>query len=371
MNIALIRECRPFDRRVALTPPVVRHLVEAGHTVWVESGAGEGAWFQDAEYARTGAHVVYSQEDALHRSDLAARISTPVLQELRQCPHGMILMAFYHLAVAGRGLPECLLAQSITAIGLEVIQQEDGNLPVLRAVSEIAGQMTIPIAAHLLRSSLGGRGVLLGGSPGLPPVHVVILGAGVVGAWAARTACAAGARVTVLDVNPEKLRKLLEHIPRVETCLAESESVAAYVASADVVIGAVLVAGSRTPHVVTRAMVETMRPGSAVIDVAIDQGGCVETSRPTTIAEPTFVYHGVTHYCVPNLTADMGRSTSVAVAQAILPYLLRIGECGIERAIEQLPEITRATYTHRGQWIRQVKPESPDSAHRPGEVAAR
>ena len=360
MNIALIREGRPFDRRVALTPPVVRHLVEAGHAVWVESGAGEGAWFQDPDYARAGAQIVYSQEDVLHRSDIVARISTPVLSELRQCPHGMVLMAFYHMAVADRVVVDRLLEQSITAIGLEMIQQDDGTLPVLRAVSEIAGQMTVPIAAHLLRSSSGGRGVLLGGSPGMPPANVVILGAGVVGAWAARTACAAGARVTVLDVEADKLRKLMERLPNVETALAESESVAACVAAADVVIGAVLVAGKRTPHVVTRAMVETMKPGSAVIDVAIDQGGCVETSRPTTIAEPTFVHHGVTHYCVPNLTADMGRSTSVAVAQAILPYMLRIGALGTDKAIERVPGITRGAYTHRGRWIGPV----PEAAGR-------
>jgi alanine dehydrogenase len=263
----------------------------------------------------------------------------------------MILMAFYHMAVADRVVLDRLMEQSITAIGLEMIQQDDGRLPVLRAVSEIAGQMTVPIAAHLLRSSSGGRGVLLGGSPGIPPANVAILGAGVVGTWAARTACAAGAHVTVLDVDAEKLRRLMERIPTVETCLAESESVAAFVASADVAIGAVLVAGKRTPHVVTRAMVETMKPGAAVIDVAIDQGGCVETSRPTTIAEPTFVYHGVTHYCVPNLTADMGRSTSVAVAQAILPYMLRIGDLGIDRAIERVPDIARGAYTHQGKWI--------------------
>jgi alanine dehydrogenase len=143
----------------------------------------------------------------------------------------------------------------------------------------------------------------------------------------------------------------MEHIPNVETCLAESESVAAFAASADVLIGAVLVAGSRTPHVVKRVMVENMKPGAAVIDVSIDQGGCVETSHPTTIAEPTFVYHGVTHYCVPNLTADMGRSTSVAVAQAILPYLLRLGDVGIDKAIEQVPDIARSVYTHNGQWV--------------------
>jgi alanine dehydrogenase len=350
MNIALIREGRPFDRRVALTPPIVRHLVEAGHVVWVEAGAGEGALFPDAEYTRAGGRIVYKQEDALHRSELVTRISSPALSDLRHCPSGMTVMAFYHMAVADRVVVERLLAHSITAVGLEVIQREDGQLPVLRAVSEIAGQMTVPIAAHLLRSSSGGRGVLLGGSPGVPPARVAILGAGVVGTWAARTACAAGARVTVLDIDPEKLRKLMELLPSVETCLAESESIGAFVASADVVIGAVLVAGSRTPHVVTRAMVETMKTGAAIIDVAIDQGGCVETSRPTTIADPTFAYHGVTHYCVPNLTSDMGRSTSVAVAQALLPYLLRIGELGIEQAIAQLPDLARGVYTHEGKW---------------------
>src|SRR5579871_3587960 len=253
MNIALIREGRPFDRRVVLTPPVVRHLVEAEHVVWMEAGAGEGALFPDADYARAGARLVYSQEDVLHRAELVARISTPSVTDLRHCPPGMTMMAFYHMAVADRVLMERLLAQSITAIGLEVIQRDDGQLPVLRPVSEIAGQMTVPIAAHLLRSSSGGRGVLLGGSPGVPPAHLVILGAGVVGSSAARTACAAGARVTVLDTNAEKLRKLLLHVPKLETCLAESESIGAYVAAADVVIGAVLVAGSRTPHVVTRA----------------------------------------------------------------------------------------------------------------------
>ncbi len=351
MNIALIREGRRFDRRVALTPPVVRHLVEAGHTVWAEAGAGESAWFQDAEYTRAGARLVYSQEDALHRSDVLVRISTPTSVELRQCPHGLTLLAFYHMAVADRAAQERLIDQCLTAIGLEVIQENDGSLPVLRAVSEIAGKMTIPIAAHLMRSSSGGRGVLLGGSPGIPPAHIVILGAGTVGTLAARTAVAAGARVTVLDIDPEKLRRILEHIPKAETCLAERESIAAFVADADVLIGAVLVAGRRTPHVVTRAMVETMKPGAAIIDVAIDQGGCIETSHPTTIAEPTFVSHGVTHYCVPNLTADMGRSTSVAVAQAALPYLLKIGELGVDQAIQQIPAIARGAYTHQGRWI--------------------
>lgn len=236
---------------------------------------------------------------------------------------------------------------AITAIGCEVIQH-DGRLPVLAPISEIAGQMVIPIAAQMLRSSSGGRGILLGGSPGVPPAHVVILGAGTVGTWAARAAAANGARVTALDTDPEKLRRLMEHVPNVATCLADRDAVAEATASADVVIGAVLVAGARTPHVVTREMVEAMRPGSAIIDMAIDQGGSVETSRPTTLEQPTFVYKGVHHYCVPNLTADMGRSTSIAVGQALLPYLLEIGRSGVEGALRRCLALAHCVYTHAG-----------------------
>ena len=351
MNIGVIRESGPGDRRVALTPPVVRRLVEAGHTVWVEAGAGKGAMYADPEYLRAGAQMAYSPAEVLRRSELVAKISAPTPAELEYCPPGLTLMAFYHLAVAHRAMWQRLIDGAITAIGCEIIQTDDGRLPVLAAFSEIAGQMTTSIAAHLLRSSCGGRGILLGGSPGVPPAHVLILGAGVVGAWAARTAVAAGAQVTALDIDPAKLRRLIEHAPNVATGLADEEAIGSAVAAADVVIGAVLVAGAKTPHVVTRQMVESMKPGSAVIDVSIDQGGSVETSRPTTLADPTFVYHGVTHYCVPNLTADMGRSSSVAASHALLPYLLRIGREGPEEAIAQCPELRRAVHTHRGTGV--------------------
>ncbi len=261
----------------------------------------------------------------------------------------MVVMAFYHMAVAGRGLVETLAERSLTAIGCEVIQQDDGRLPVLAAISEIAGQMTVPIAAHLLRSSCGGRGILLGGTPGVPPARMVVLGAGAVGFAAARTAARSGARVMAFDRDPRRLLHVAEHAPDVETCLADEDAIAEAVAGADVVIGAILVAGARPPHVVTRAMVERMKHGSAVIDVAIDQGGCIETSRPTSIAEPTFCYEGVTHFCVPNFTADLGRSASVAVGQAMLPYLLTIAEHGVEGALEKCPELARGVYTLRGR----------------------
>jgi alanine dehydrogenase len=348
MNIGIILERAPFDRRVALTPPVVRRLTSAGHTVWVESTAGDGAMFKDAEYLRAGAQVAYSPEEVIGRVDLLAKIGRPTAAELARCAPGMALMAFYHMAVAGRGFLDTLAEREITAIGCEIIQQDDGRLPVLAAISEIAGQMTVPIAAHLLRSSSGGRGILLGGTPGVPPARIVILGAGSAGFAAAKSAAATGARVIVFDRDPRKLRHLIEHVPAVETALADEDAITEALLSADVVIGAILVAGTRPPHVVTRAMVEQMKPGAAIIDVAIDQGGCVETSRPTTIAEPTFVYHGVTHFCVPNFTADLGRSASVAIAQAMLPYVLTIAKHGIEGALALCPDLKRGVYTRQG-----------------------
>lgn len=351
MNIGVLRERNPGDRRVALTPAVVRQLAGRGHKVWVETCAGDGAMFRDHEFVRAGAAVAYSPAEVIHRSDLVVKISTPRPEELEDAPPGAAWMAFYHMAVAGPATFQRLSERQLTAIGCEIIETDDGRLPVLAAPGEIAGQMAIPLATHLLRSSSGGRGILLGGSPGVPPAQVVILGAGTVGSWAARAAVAAGARVTVLDIEGEKLRRLVEHVAHVATALADPETVAAAVASADVVIGAVLVAGARTPHVVTREMVERMRPGSVIIDVSIDQGGCVETSRPTTIAEPAFLYHGVVHCCVPNLTADLGRSTSIAIAQALMPYLILLADRGIEGALRACRPLARGVYLYRGMCV--------------------
>ncbi len=348
MNIGLIRERAPFDRRVALTPAVVRRLAAAGNSVWVESSAGDSAMFHDPDYLRAGAQIAYSPDEVLGRVELLAKIGRPTESELARCIRGTAVMAFYHMAVAGPGFLDILGERCLTAIGCETIQRDDGSLPVLAAISEIAGQMSVPIAAHLLRSSSGGCGILLGGTPGMPGARIVVLGAGAAGFAAARTAAAAGARVTAFDRDPRRLSHLLQHVPAVDTALADEDAIADAVAAADVVIAAIHVAGARSPHVVTRAMVERMKPGSAIIDVAIDQGGCVETSRPTTIAEPTFVCHGVTHFCVPNFTADLGRSASAAIAQAMLPYLLTVARHGIEGALALCPDLKRGLYMLRG-----------------------
>ncbi len=352
MNIGLLRERDSLDRRVALTPPVVRQLTGRGNVIWVESGAGVGAMFKDDEYIRAGAQIGYSSAEVIHRSELIVRIAGLTASELELAPPGIATMGFYHMAVAGPALRQALLDREITAIGCEIIRTADGRLPVLAAGSEIAGQMTIPLAHHLLRSSSGGRGILLGGSLGVPPARVMILGAGNVGSSAARAAKAAGANVLALDIDSEKLRRLMAAVPGVATALADPESIAAAVALADVIIGAVLVPGATTPHVVTKRMVDSMLPGSVIIDVAIDQGGCVETSRPTTIKDPAFVYHGVVHYCVPNMTGDMGRSTSIAVAQALMPYLIRIGDEGLDNALLNCEDLARGVYTRGGHSMR-------------------
>lgn len=349
MNIGIVRERGPFDRRVAITPAIVRRLVASRHTVWIESGAGDAAMFPDHDYIRAGAHIAYSPAEAIQRADLIPKIGRPTAEEIALCRPEAAVTAFYHMPVADRALLEALSARCLTAIGCETIEQADGSLPVLSAISEIAGQMTIPIAAHLLRSSSGGRGILLGGTPGVPPARLVIVGAGSVGFAAVRIAANAGAHVMAFDRDPRKLRRVIDHVPGVETCLADEDSIAEAVASADIVIGAVLIAGSRPPQVITRKMVERMKPGAAIIDVSIDQGGCVETSRPTTLAEPTFVAHNVTHFCVPNFTADLGRSASVAIAQAMLPYLLSIARHGVDGAIAQCPDLARGVYLLRGR----------------------
>ena len=348
MRIGVPKEIKNNEFRVGLTPNSVVELIHHGHELWVETGAGDGAMFGDSEYLRAGGEIAYSPAEVLQRAELAVKIARPTAEEIRFCRPGTAMMAFYHMAVASKELLDALGERSLTAIGNEIVQLDNGRLPVLAAVSEIAGQMTIPIAAHLMRSSSGGRGILLGGTPGVPPAHVVVLGVGAVGSAAARTAMATGARVTAFDTQPASLRRILEHLRGVETCLADAEAIAETLATADVLIGAVLTAGTRAPHVVTRAMVERMKPGSAIIDVSIDQGGCVETSRPTTLAEPTFACHGVTHFCVPNFTADLGRSSSVAIAQAMLPYLLKLAEHGVDAAIDVCPDLRRGLYLLRG-----------------------
>jgi alanine dehydrogenase len=349
MNVGVLRETARCEGRVGLTPASVRRLVESGHRVWVERGAGERSHFPDPSYESAGGDIVFSAPEVMDRAELLIKVERPTREEFERLHADQIVMAFFHMAVAEPEEVHLALDRNISTIGYEIIEAEDGCLPVLEPISEIAGQMAVAVAGHLLRSTAGGRGILLGGAPGIPPAEVVILGAGVVGTWAARTAMNSGAVTFVFDNDVTKLRRLLAVCPGVFTGLADPETVREAVRRADVLIGAVLLHGERTPHLVTRTMVDTMRPGGVVVDVSIDQGGCIETSRPTTLADPAFLYNGILHYCVPNMTADIAHTASQALSQASLPYILEVAAHGLEQAIEKSAHVARGVYTLAGE----------------------
>ncbi|MBI3693699.1 MAG: alanine dehydrogenase [Acidobacteria bacterium] len=357
MNIGVLKETALCERRVGLTPASVRRLIESGHRVLVERGAGERSHFPDTNYESAGGGIAFSAAEVIDRCELLVKIERPTRQEFERLHARQTVLAFFHLAVAEPEEVHLALDRAITTIGYEIMETAEGRLPVLESISEIAGPMAVAVAAHLLRSSSGGRGILLGGAPGIPPARVVILGAGVVGSCAARTALASGALTFVLDNDVGKLRRLLAAAPGVVTGLADTGTVREAVRRADVLIGAVLLHGERTPHLVTRSMVETMQAGGVVIDVSIDQGGCVETSRPTTLADPVFLAGGILHYCVPNMTADIAHTASAALSQASLPYILDLAGLGVEEALERCPDLARGVYTLGGECAHQALAE--------------
>lgn len=356
MDVGVPREIRPGEQRVGLTPPGVDALVRAGQRVVVEQGAGRGAGFHDREYAQVGATIVYSTEEAWRRAEVVVKVSRPTAEEYDHF-HGQTLLAFLHHTVASPDLLVALRQHEMTAIAAEMIEAEDGTFPVLHPTSEVAGRMAPIIAGGLLESRpaglpadhLGGRGSLLSGVPGVPPANVVIIGAGVVGSNAARAFLGLGAQVTVLDRDAGRLRAIdAAASGRVVTMMATPYNIEKVVAFADVLIGAVYVAGQRAPVLVTRSMVRSMRSRAVIIDLSIDQGGCVETSRPTTLRDPVYVEEGVIHYCVPNMPARVARTASHAWANAVLPYLLLMGESGVDDALRHSFALRQGLVVHRG-----------------------
>jgi alanine dehydrogenase len=333
MDIGILKQKRPFDYRVGLTPMGVKILTELRHRVYVESGAGQGSGFDDDRYREAGGQIVYSTEEVYGRSDMLLSVSRPMPQDFDLMHDGQILLGFLHLAVSHPHKIELMLQRKITAIAYETIQDDAGHMPVLYPVSQIAGRMVAHIAADLLQNHQGGHGLLLGGVPGVPASKVVILGAGIVGRNAARTLQAMGADLVLLDTDLRKLQEIEDTCFNVQTMVAYDFNVRRVVRDADVLVGAILIPGARAPHAVTREMVRSMRSGSVIIDVSIDQGGCVETSRPTTYQNPTFIEEGVIHYCVPNMTGVVARTTTHAFLNAAWPYILQIAEKGPEAAL--------------------------------------
>ncbi|HXG38114.1 MAG TPA: alanine dehydrogenase [Bacteroidota bacterium] len=349
MNIGILKEDLVNEKRVALSPAGVQSLTSAGHSVYVEKSAGSQSLFSDEEYQTAGAEIGFSPEEVINRSNVILKVSPPKPEELARCEEGQVLLSFLHLGASKRKLIETLLEKKITSIAYELIENDHGELTVLQVMSEIAGQLSMQIAGHYLQARDGGRGILLGSIPGIPPASVVILGAGTMGRTAARVALGMGASVTVLDRELARLREVENLFQwKVATGIATEYHVARATRHADVLIGAVLVKGERAPYVVTEEMVKQMKPGSVIVDASIDQGGCVETSRPTTLADPVFIRHDVVHYCVPNIPSAVPRTASTGLTNALLPYVLTLAEEGIERALTHDRGLARGVCTYDG-----------------------
>jgi alanine dehydrogenase len=350
MYIGIPKESRPFEYRVGLSPAGVEILAQHGHQIFVGHDAGVGAGFSDQEYERVGAHIAYAPEEVFGRANLVLKISRPTMQELEWTQDGATVMGFLHLASSSQDLIDLLVQKKITGLAYEQIRDAAGKLPVLRPFSLLAGTMLAPIAARLLQNNWGGKGISLSGLAGVPPAEVVIIGGGTVGESAARYIRAAGAHVTVIDESLHALEKIAERHRGMVTMISTKRNIERAAAYADVLIGAVLVPGQRAPIVVTREMVRAMKPRSVVIDVSIDEGGCIETSRPTTHEYPTYMEEGMVHYCVPNISGVVARSTSHMLLNSALPYILEVADTGMERAMKN-PSIQAAINTHNGELV--------------------
>jgi alanine dehydrogenase len=332
LNIGVAKEIKPDEYRVALTPAGALELVQHGHSVLVESGAGEGSAFTDAEYERVGARIG-SVEDAWADSELVLKVKEPLPEEFPRLREGQILFTYLHLA-ASQELTRALIESGATCVAYETVETDDRALPLLAPMSEIAGRLAAQAGATFLEKPLGGRGLLLGGVPGVSPGSVVVIGGGMVGYNSAVIALGLGAKVTILERSIDRMRHLEEVLgARVTLLMSSSLQIQESVAHADVVIGAVLIPGALAPKLITREMVAGMKEGSVIADVAIDQGGCVETSHPTTHSEPVFVVDGVIHYCVANMPGSVPITSTKALTNATLPYVEEIADHGLREAI--------------------------------------
>ncbi|HVT89339.1 MAG TPA: alanine dehydrogenase [Tepidisphaeraceae bacterium] len=337
MRVGVPKEIKPDEYRVAMMPVGAETLIKAGHEVTIETNAGVGSGFTDDDYRSVGARIAKSHEEVFAGADLLIKVKEPLGPELGLFRAGQIVFTYFHFA-ADRSLVDACVKSGIIAIAYETIRDRAGKLPLLTPMSEIAGRMSIQEGAKYLEKPMMGRGILLGGVPGVPPAHVVVLGAGVVGANAAKVAAGLGANVVLMDINLDRLRYLDDIMPaNVSTVFSDPHTVRDNLRLADLVIGSVLIPGAKAPRLITRQDLVAMKNGSVIVDVAIDQGGCIETSRPTTHAQPTFVVEGVVHYCVTNMPGAVGRTSTIALCNATLPYALKIANLGYERAAKDDP----------------------------------
>ena len=335
MIIGVPKEIKAGEKRVSVTPQGVDALVAHHHRVLVEKGAGEGSGFTDHEYKKAGATLVLNAKDVWNEADTVAKVKEPLEPEFLLMRPGQLLFTYLHLA-ADRNLTNQLIQRRIIAIGYETVQERNGTLPLLRPMSEIAGRVSVFAGGMCLEPRFGGRGILLCGASGVPPAKVVILGAGVAGANACKVAVGIGARVSILDTQLERLSYLHDITQgHITTFISNQMTISEEISDADLVIGAVLIPGAQAPKLVTREMLKRMRYGSAIVDISVDQGGCFETSRPTTHENPTYIEEGVVHYCVTNIPGAYPRTSTLALTNATFPYILQIADKGYRRAMEE------------------------------------
>ncbi len=349
MRVGILKETKVGEKRVVLLPSGARALAERNHEVFVETQAGEASGFFDNMYEEVGAKIVASAEEVIDSAELIAKVKEPSLSEVARMQPGQALFDFLHLAPEVE-LTRKILDSGIIAIGFETVQLDDGSLPLLVPMSEVAGRLAIQIGAHYLQADQGGRGVLLGGVPGVPRGRVTVVGGGIVGTAAVRMAVGLGAEVSVLDIDQRRLSHLYDiYHGGISTLYSNSVHLEETVPTADIVIGAVLLPGARAPMLVTREMVAAMAKGSVVIDVAVDQGGCVETIRPTSHDDPIFTVDGVIHYGVPNMPGAVPYTSTFALTSAVLPYLLELCDRGVDEALRRNAALARGVNCYRGE----------------------
>ncbi len=349
MRVGTVKEIKNHEYRVGLTPESVNELVMNGHEVWVEAGAGEGIGASDEDYAASGATIKETAAEIFAECEMIVKVKEPQAVERAQLRKGQILYTYLHLAPDPEQTAD-LVKSGVTAIAYETVTGPGNSLPLLKPMSQVAGRMSIQAGATALQKAQGGRGVLLGGVPGVLPGKVVVIGGGVVGLNAAQMAVGMGASVTILDRDPSVLERLDNHFEgRAQTLFSSHASLAAEIAEADLIVGAVLVPGAAAPKLVTREMLGTMQPGAVLVDVAIDQGGCFETSKATTHAEPTYVVDGIVHYCVANMPGAVARTSTYALNNVTLPHALRIANRGWKAALKADPHLAEGLNVHEGQ----------------------
>jgi alanine dehydrogenase len=349
VKIGVPKEVKTHEYRVGLTPAGVRELARLGYRVLVQRGAAAGIGIDDAAYRAAGAGVVDTAEEIFASADMIVKVKEPQPAEIAQLREGQVLFTYLHLA-ADKAQTDGLLRSGATCIAYETVTDARGTLPLLAPMSEVAGRMSVQVGAHCLEKEQGGAGVLVGGVPGVPPAKVVVLGGGVSGTNAARMAVGLEASVTIIDKSLPRLKELdLQFGPRATTLFATTESIEHEVLRADLVIGAVLVPGAAAPKLVSREMVRAMRPGSVLVDIAIDQGGCFETSRPTTHSDPTYVEDGVVHYCVTNMPGAVARTSTFALTNATMPFVIELAEKGWKQALKDDPHLCAGLNVHAGK----------------------